>query len=541
MTTVTGISWLADWMDAFRTRSALPAFHVHEDLADTSARTMNQQPPESSGTGAPSGCDRNVPSEKGPHLVVLPGALPLPGLGELLDTLDTAAPTTFAFTDGATGHTLALLSCCTVKTDQVLAALGKDLANSESHIPDVGGVLTSFQCNCRDLQTEVVPLDSNDVLGNASMDAQHLFASDDTWHEAEASMRERVFLAFDPQSLTDVHRHMPLDFYLNEASPIGAYSRLLRKSSEPSGHINNERHPGFTFADVDIVAVTLNRWRCVQELLHSIRRNFGYEPTITVVAQNRSSLRWSFLARRYQTTFLFVDNDLGLSASRNLAVASTSRPLVWLMDDDFQIDERCRATDALQIMSENASIDVLGGNLLDVPRHSAPRSEEQSQGFAMKATRKPKSVTWTRLEDLPRERDYLDSCTYLEYCDIVDNFALFRRETTFDTGVTWDPHLKINAEHQDLYLKFLDLGNITVARTNALKVRNIRIQSKAFRSKRNRQDQFFSHFFRSHRLDSFAITGGWSRVMCTNGRNAAKALNSPWGHKPEFTISRESF
>ena len=159
----------------------------------------------------------------------------------------------------------------------------------------------------------------------------------------------------------------------------------------------------------------------------------------------------------------------------------------------------------------------------------------------MKARRKPKRVTWTRLEDLPRERHYVDYCTYLEGCDIVDNFALFRRETTFDTGVTWDPHLKIGAEHQDLYLKFLDLGDITVARTNALKVRNVRIQSKAFRGKRNRQDQFFAHFFRAHGLDSWAITGGWSRVMCVDGRPAAKAPNNPWGHRPEFTISRESF
>ena len=305
MTTATGISWLAEWMDAFRTRSAIPAFHVHEDLADTSARTMNQQPPESSGTGAPSGCDRNVPSERGPHLVVLPGTLPLPGLGELLDTLDAAAPTTFAFTDGATGHTLALLTCCTVKTNQVLAALGKDLENSESHIPDVVGVLTNFQCNCRDLQTEVVTLDSNDVLGNASMDAQHLFASDDTWHEAEASMRQRMFLAFDPDSLSDLHRSIPLDFYHNEPSPIGAYARLLQGSLEPSGHFSKERHPDFTFSDVDIVAVTLNRWRCVQELLHSIRFNFGYEPAITVVAQNRRSLRWTFLRTALPNHFPF--------------------------------------------------------------------------------------------------------------------------------------------------------------------------------------------------------------------------------------------
>lgn len=297
----------------------------------------------------------------------------------------------------------------------------------------------------------------------------------------------------------------------------------------------------FTLADVDIIAVTTDRWRCVRELLRSIRNTLGNSPNITVVAQTPSSHAWQYLAKRFDTRIIHVEVDLGLSASRNAAVEATHRPLVWLMDDDYQLDERCRAQAALQIMSTHPTIDVLGGNLLDVSTWSAPREAEQSQSFAMKALRNGKHLTWIRLEDAPRERHFCDYSTYVEYCDIVDNFAIFRRETTFDREVRWNPRLKINGEHQDIYLKFLALGDVTVARTNALKVRNVRVQSPKYRAMRNRQDEFFGHFFRAHDLMSFRIVGGWARLLCGDGRTAARAFNSPWGHRPEFGISRETF
>jgi len=290
---------------------------------------------------------------------------------------------------------------------------------------------------------------------------------------------------------------------------------------------------------VDVIAVTTDRWRSVYELLKSVRRELGPLPTITLVAQTGPSARWRYLARRFGARIIHVERDLGLSASRNIAVEAGSRPLVWLMDDDFQLDARCQAETALRLLSEHPWIDVLAGNLLDAEHWSAPVEDEVSQGFAMRLARQPPNVLWIRVEDLPRRRQFVDSCTYLEPADIVDNFAVFRRETTFARGFSWNPALKINAEHQDLYLKFWRSGSVRVMRTNALRVRNVRVQPPRYRALRNRQNEFFPEFFRSHSMDSFRILGGWQRVLCADGRQAVRALDSPWGHKTEFGIIRE--
>lgn len=231
---------------------------------------------------------------------------------------------------------------------------------------------------------------------------------------------------------------------------------------------------------------------------------------------------------------------MGLSESRNIAVEAGSRPLVWLMDDDFQLDTRCRAETALQLLSDHPGIDVLAGNLLDALHWSAPLEDEMSQGFAMRLARRPPNVLWIRVEDLPRRRQFVDSCTYLEAADIVDNFAIFRRETTFRRGFSWNPALKINAEHQDLFLKFWDSGTVRVMRTNALRVRNVRVQPPRYRVLRKRENEFFPEFFRSHAMDSFRILGGWQRVLCTDGRQASRALDSQWGHRTKFAITRKT-
>ena len=128
-------------------------------------------------------------------------------------------------------------------------------------------------------------------------------------------------------------------------------------------------------------------------------------------------------------------------------------------------------------------------------------------------------LTWLRLEDTFRKRIFVNSRDYYEWCDIVDNFAIFVKEATFDLGVRWDDRLKIGAEHQDLYLNFSKANIHGVARTNCLKVRNVRVQDSKFRKMRQRQD-FFQFLFERHSLKSFSILGENKRFSTSSGDQA---------------------
>ena len=80
----------------------------------------------------------------------------------------------------------------------------------------------------------------------------------------------------------------------------------------------------------------------------------------------------------------------------------------------------------------------------------------------------------------------------------------------------WNAKLKIGAEHQDLYIRLLSLGDVRVARTNALKVRNVRVQNPGFRKLRRRTDDFFPIFFRDLDLSSFLILGERQRIQANS-------------------------
>lgn len=364
---------------------------------------------------------------------------------------------------------------------------------------------------------EQAPIGDDLILDTGRKDDSGLFDPDDAWHLPDATIRSFAFVRLSGRPLAAARAALPFEFILGLNAPIGALARSLQDGGvgRPVRGVPSR----LSRSDIDVIAVTTDRYRCVAELLGSIRTVLGSDPTVTVVVQAPSSLRWRRLARRHDATLVHVEADSGLAWSRNLAVDLTSRPLVLLMDDDFQLDERCRIDDALAILDHRPDITVLGGNLLDVDTWSDGRDREVSQGFAMRLIGGPPDVVWLRLEDAPRRREFVSLADYIEVADIVDNFALFRRSEVFDRGVRWNPALKIGAEHQDLYIRLRALGDARsgVARTNALKVRNVRVQSPGFRRLRGRTDQFFAIFFRDLGLSSFRIVGERLRVRSEDG------------------------
>lgn len=306
---------------------------------------------------------------------------------------------------------------------------------------------------------------------------------------------------------------LPLAFHSNRPTPLGVY---LRNMTMPEANVApKSKRSALTLDDLDVISVTTSRFSSVRELAKSIRAVLGPKPNLIVAVQAPKSVRWRALARKYNFTLLHLSRDTGLSESRNQAVAMTSRKLILLTDDDFQLDGRSRITDALQILDERPDISVLGGNLLDVLHWNDSKDREVPQSFAMKMVKGPPDIAWLRVEDTVRNREYLNPRDYVEFCDIVDNFAIFRAEVLRER-VRWNPNLKIGAEHQDLYIRLLSLGDVRVARTNSLKVRNVRVQNPRFRKLRRRTDDFFPIFFRDLDLSSFLILGERQRIQANS-------------------------
>lgn len=330
------------------------------------------------------------------------------------------------------------------------------------------------------------------------------------------SLQEKQLISLDGPHENCLSSHeIDFDWLTRQASVMGALARVVLPTTSPNFSLVDNDSAGFD--EVDVIGVTTNRYRSVRELLRSIRSYWGWEVNICLVAQTPQTARWSALATKFKAEIVHVAKDTGLSASRNIAVDRTHRPIVFLVDDDFQIDDRSKLKEALTILAHRPEVSILGGNLLDVAHWRTPRSREVSQGFAMRLIPSRKSVRWLRLEDAPRNREFISGSAYIEECDIVDNFAAFKRQAVFDRGIRWNNRLKIGAEHQDFYIRVQRAGNIRVFRTNLLKVRNVRIQPPTFRKMRSRADLFFSAFFKDLGLDGFEIVGERERGIAQDG------------------------
>lgn len=430
--------------------------------------------------------------------------LPLPGLLSLARQSLTGEDDVVAV--DYLGETIAEISHAThPQVDLVIATAAQDL-DKEAH--------------------RIVTLEQDQVMSGPPSDPNWLFRPNDTWLLPDRTIKQLAAVRVDWDKVKPSYTRRPLWFVQEDNCPLGALLRI----AEFNNHLLQEpiSSPSFTPRDIDVIAVTTDRFSSVRELLASIRRFLPSELRVTVVAQTPATPAWRRLARRFDARLIHVEEDRGLSFSRNLAVASTDRPIVFLMDDDFQIDSRCRLTDALTILNNHDEIAVLGGNLLDVTHWKEPSSAEVSQGFAMKMLQGPPDIVWRRLEDGPRNRHYVNPFDYFEYCDIVDNFALIRRETVFDI-VEWNPALKIGAEHQDLYIRLKSKGIGAVARSNTLKVRNVRVQSRRFQRMRARVDQFFPRLFSDLGLRSFHILGERKRITAQDNGHVLADRRHPDG------------
>ena len=209
---------------------------------------------------------------------------------------------------------------------------------------------------------------------------------------------------------------------------------------------------------------SFERQNVLRRLVSSIRRLYP-SLGIVVVDDSRTPV---FLPG---VTTITMPYDSGIGAGRSEGLKHIATPYVLVLDDDFVFYRGTRLQPALALMEEHRQIDIMGGQLLDLPllrRRPPPRGEI----FATPAE-PPRPIG-----------SYLGG---LEVVDKVSQFFLARREQIELVG--WDPRLK-RVDHADFFTRAL--GVLTTVFNPSLKCLHARTPfDDAYMAKRMDLDESF--------------------------------------------------
>ena len=321
---------------------------------------------------------------------------------------------------------------------------------------------------------------------------------------------------------------------LSMPNAIGqTFRRLLDSevySSQQGEAGTNRSRKKLKFEDIRIIFTTVDRPESCEGFLKSIRANIDQAIEISFVVQASSQqarIPYQEMSERYRADVIFVEDDFGLSAARNLAVRSTEEPVIFLCDDDFVFTDRTRLDLAMQIFEENPNIVVLGGLFENYYyEHNNELKNKDFSSFDHKIIRfknLPNSVVFLPSVYTDCERRYVDHEIYFRYTDTVNNFALIDRSVFSDLGVFWDDNFKIMAEHEDFYLSLeqkIKNTDLKIAYTNALVVEHHRKTNPDFEQKRSRTESLkeclekwkvTSFIFPGKRIDEIDSDGQYRR------------------------------
>ncbi len=141
---------------------------------------------------------------------------------------------------------------------------------------------------------------------------------------------------------------------------------------------------------------------------------------------------------------IWLEEDAGISKSRNRIMAQAKEPYVLLIDDDDLPEDHCdtQFIEALcSLLDENKSWFVIGGTLADRASYADSLDISRVEKGSLIRTKSTENI----------KADIFGDPVNLTKADIVLNFALFARERLLDSNVAWDEDLKV-MEHTDFYL-----------------------------------------------------------------------------------------
>jgi len=189
---------------------------------------------------------------------------------------------------------------------------------------------------------------------------------------------------------------------------------------------------------VTVVIKTFLRPGKIHRLVQSIKKFFPDVPIIVVddgdpLAEQHKSFPGG-------VTVIELPFDSGLSAGRNAGVAAVETPYVFLLDDDFLVDDNAPINEAVEYLEQHPEIDILGIRL---------KGPSGVQNFAQRMERRGRACV--RFPSQEREGDHL-------WADYILNCFVARTEVL--QKYKWADYLKI-AEHWEYFWRVR--GKVNVA------------------------------------------------------------------------------
>jgi glycosyltransferase involved in cell wall biosynthesis len=181
--------------------------------------------------------------------------------------------------------------------------------------------------------------------------------------------------------------------------------------------------------ELTVVIKTFERPDVVRRLVASIRRRYP-NVRIVVVDDSRTPIRLE------GAETLTLPYDSGIAAGRNAGLEQVVTKYVLMLDDDYVFSRHTRLEPALALMEEHAQIDVMGGQLVELPYYAVrPLAEAAGRIFATEA--QPRVPLGSSIGGLI-------------VCDKVPTFFIGRRDRL--ALVRWDPILK-RIDHGDFFTR----------------------------------------------------------------------------------------
>jgi len=181
--------------------------------------------------------------------------------------------------------------------------------------------------------------------------------------------------------------------------------------------------------EITAVVKTFERPAIIARLIASLRAMYPTMPVI-VVDDSRAPKPIAGVET------IILPFDSGVSAGRQAGLAAVKTPYVLVIDDDFIFYRRTQLRPALAKLQRNPQIDILGGQLIDLP--------------ILRRRRPPlHQIFPTHAQPLVPIGSTIDG---LLVCDKVANFYLARTDRLRLVG--WTPELK-RIDHADFFTRAL--------------------------------------------------------------------------------------
>jgi hypothetical protein len=174
---------------------------------------------------------------------------------------------------------------------------------------------------------------------------------------------------------------------------------------------------------------TFERPRIVQRLVASIQRLY---PELRIVVVDDS--REPSVMDGAET--IAMPYDSGIAAGRNAGLRQVRTKYVLVLDDDYVLSRQTRLSDALALMERFPEIDIMGGQLVDLPLYSRRPLREVAGAIYPTEARARTAIG--------------SSIGGLLVCEKVPTFFIGRTERI--ALVSWDPALK-RIDHADFFTR----------------------------------------------------------------------------------------